>query len=72
MDCVTITAAFTGTPVSGSVLLTVTFSDGSTGTITHWSWGFGDGSTLLTIGGGSSTAVSPTHVYTQGGVYTAR
>ena len=37
-------ANFTGTPLSGTVPLGVTFSDSSTGpSITNWLWDFGDG-----------------------------
>ncbi len=38
-------ASFTGNPTSGVVPLTVTFTDTSTGSITNWSWSFGDGGT---------------------------
>ena len=55
-------AAFSGTPTSGCVPLTVNFTDESTGDITGWSWNFGDG--------GSSTAQNPSHEYTSGGTYT--
>ena len=40
----------------------VIFSNLSTGSITDYSWDFGDGTT--------STEVSPTHAYSQGGIYT--
>jgi PKD repeat protein len=36
------TAAFSGTPTSGTVPLTVTFTDTSTGTPAGWAWFFGD------------------------------
>jgi PKD repeat protein/photosystem II stability/assembly factor-like uncharacterized protein len=55
-------AAFTAAPLSGRAPLTVTFTDQSTGNITAWSWGFGDG--------GTSTAQNPSHTYTTAGVYT--
>jgi subtilisin family serine protease len=45
--------------------LTVSFTDASTdsdGSITSWSWDFGDGAT--------STAQNPTHTYDAGGTYT--
>ncbi len=42
-------ASFTGTPTGGTVPLTVTFTDNSTGTITNRSWMFGDGGTTNTL-----------------------
>ena len=56
------TAAFTGTPTSGDVALTVNFSDQSAGAPTSWSWTFGDG--------GTSTQQSPSYTYNTAGVYT--
>jgi len=55
-------AAFSGSPTSGCVPLTVNFTDESTGEITSWSWDFGDG--------GSSTEQSPTHTYNSAGQFT--
>ncbi|MFH1756395.1 MAG: PKD domain-containing protein, partial [Candidatus Latescibacterota bacterium] len=55
-------AAFTGSPTSGTVPLTVNFTDQSTGSPTSWSWTFGDG--------GTSTAQNPSHQYTAAGTYT--
>lgn len=55
-------AAFSGTPTSGTVPLTVTFTDASTNNPTSWAWTFGDG--------GTSTAQNPSHVYTTAGTYT--
>jgi PKD repeat protein len=55
-------AAFT----SNCTLLSCVFTDASTdtgGTITGWSWNFGDGTPLV-------TTASPTHVYTAAGNYT--
>jgi RHS repeat-associated protein len=60
--CVTPTADFSGTPLSGTVPLEVTFTDASSGTVNGWSWDFGDGVT--------DTATNPTHVYTATGIYT--
>ncbi len=56
------TAAFSGSPRSGCVPLTVAFTDASTGEITSYAWDFGDG--------GSSTAQNPSHEYTTAGAYT--
>jgi PKD repeat protein len=56
------TAAFSGTPTSGSAPLTVSFTDLSTGSPTSWAWTFGDG--------GTSTAQNPSHTYSEPGTYT--
>jgi len=56
------TAAFTGSPTSGTFPLNVNFTDQSTGSPTSWSWNFGDG--------GTSTAQNPSHTYTAAGTYT--
>ncbi|HUK38389.1 MAG TPA: DUF2341 domain-containing protein [Methanomicrobiales archaeon] len=55
-------AAFTGTPTSGKMALTVNFTDQSTNTPTAWAWDFGDS--------GTSTLQNPAHVYTAAGTYT--
>ncbi len=55
------TAAFSGSPTSGSYPLTVSFTDQSADSPTSWSWIFGDG--------GSSTAQNPSHEYTAAGTY---
>ncbi|HLC15366.1 MAG TPA: PKD domain-containing protein, partial [Thermodesulfovibrionia bacterium] len=59
-----VTANFSGTPTSGAAPLTVNFTDSSTssGTITSWSWNFGDG--------GTSTEQNPTYEYSSAGTYT--
>lgn len=57
-------ANFTRTPVSGSLPLSVAFTDTSTNVPTSWLWDFGDGST--------STSQSPTHVYAIPGQYTVK
>ncbi len=57
------TAAFTGTPTTGTAPLSVQFTDSSTGGPTSWSWNFGDSSP-------TSTAQNPSHTYTQAGTYT--
>ncbi len=55
------TAGFTGSPISGEVPLTVTFTNTSSGA-TSYSWDFGDTQT--------STAQNPSHTYTSAGTYT--
>jgi PKD repeat protein len=55
-------AAFMGSPTSGTVSLTVTFTDQSTGSPTSWSWTFGDG--------GTSTLQNPIYTYNATGTYT--
>lgn len=54
-------AQFAGSPTSGTEPLTVNFTDQSTGSITSWSWTFGDG--------GTSTAQNPSHQYNSAGTY---
>ncbi|MCB9882755.1 MAG: S8 family serine peptidase [Planctomycetes bacterium] len=56
------TAEFVGTPTSGTVPLSVQFTDQSTGSPTSWSWTFGDG--------GTSSAQNPSHTYSVAGTYT--
>jgi PKD repeat protein len=59
-------AAFTGTPLSGTSPLAVTFTDSSTGTsITNRRWDFGDGN-ISTY----TTATNPSHRYANPGTYT--
>jgi uncharacterized repeat protein (TIGR01451 family) len=58
---------FSATPLTGTVPLTVTFTNSSTGASTY-GWDFGDGSHLTQ----NSTLITQnlvTHVYTQAGVY---
>ena len=55
-------ADFTATPTTGTVPLTVQFTDVSTGAAS-WSWAFGDGAT--------STSQNPSHMYTAAGTYIA-
>ena len=57
-----VTAAFTAHPTSGNRTLTVEFTDQSTGTISGWSWDFGDG--------GTSAAQNPSHAYRSVGSFT--
>jgi RHS repeat-associated protein len=54
-------ADFAAAPFVGTLPLTVTFTNSSTGA-TSYLWDFGDSHT--------STVISPTHTYTQAGVYT--
>jgi PKD repeat protein len=56
------TAAFSGAPLTGIAPLSVDFTDASTGSITGWSWDFGDT--------GTSTEQNPSHEYTATGAYT--
>ena len=53
---------FTASPLSGSVPLTVTFTNVTTGEVTDYLWVFGNGMT--------DTITHPVHVYTTTGVYT--
>ncbi len=61
VTCTSPTANFSGSPTSGEVPLTVSFTDLSTGA-TSWSWDFGDD--------GTSSQQSPSHQYTESGTYT--
>ncbi len=56
------TAAFSSSLASGTVPLTVNFTNQSTGSPTYWLWEFGDGAT--------STEVNPAHTYAVPGTYT--
>jgi PKD repeat protein len=56
-----VVAEFSAAPLIGTVPLTVTFVNSSTGA-SGYVWDFGDGIT--------ATITNPTHVYTQAGVYT--
>ena len=60
------TALFSGSPISGTWPLSVSFVDSSTGTITNRAWDFGDGGLTNT----SATTVS--HTYTGVGTNTVR
>jgi PKD repeat protein/FtsP/CotA-like multicopper oxidase with cupredoxin domain len=57
-------ANFSGTPTSGTVPLTVQFSDLSLNTPTSWLWNFGDGNTT------NSTVRNPVHKYWNAGTFT--
>ena len=52
---------FSASPSSGSMPLTVRFTDQSTGSPTSWRWAFGDGN--------SSTEKNPVHTYDKSGRY---
>jgi hypothetical protein len=60
-------AAFNASPTSGIAPLSVVFTDTSSGSITTWSWNFGDG---LTTVGNSVSDQNPTHTYSGSGAYT--
>jgi PKD repeat protein len=55
-------ADFTGSALTGTAPLGVTFTDASTNTPTSWLWNFGDG--------GTSTSQNPSHTYAAAGTYT--
>ncbi len=55
-------AQFTASTTSGPAPLALNFLNTSTGAITNYAWGFGDGTT--------STAQAPIHVYSAAGIYT--
>ena len=56
-------AAFSGTPVSGTAPLAVSFSDASTGSPTSWAWDFDNDGTV------DSTAQNPLFTYSNPGTY---
>jgi PKD repeat protein len=58
-------AAFTASPTSGTVPLTVTFTDQSTNSPTSWIWDFGDGTA-------TSSAQNPGHTYNTVGTYSVK
>jgi len=55
-------ADFVGSPTSGEVALSVSFTDATSGSVSSWSWDFGDS--------GVSTLQNPSHTYTNPGMYT--
>ncbi len=57
-------AGFIGTPISGNLPLTVTFTDSSTNNPTSWLWNFGDGDTT------NNSVKNPVHRYSGAGTYT--
>jgi autotransporter-associated beta strand protein len=54
-------AGFSGTPVSGTAPLNVVFTDASGGSITNWTWNFGDGVSVT-----NSSNASVNHMYGAG------
>ena len=62
-----VVSGFTGTPMSGTAPLTVTFTDTTTNTPTSWNWNFGS---YNVVDGGVSTAQNPSHTYASAGTYT--
>src|SRR5262245_42672989 len=56
-------AAFSASPTTGPAPLPVTFTNASTGSISQWTWSFGDGTP-------NSTAQNPQHTYSKMGTYT--
>jgi PKD repeat protein len=63
-SCPPVSAYFSGSPTTGVVSLTVTFTDTSIGSITNWFWSFGDGATT------NVTTNSVVHAYNTPGLYT--
>ncbi|MDD3135788.1 MAG: DUF2341 domain-containing protein, partial [Methanoregula sp.] len=59
-------AAFSATPTTGSVPLTVTFTDATINTPTSWAWDFGDSDTA------NATEQNPVHTYAAIGTYTVK
>jgi len=61
-------ANFTAVPVTGTVPLTIQFTETSTGGLpSGWNWSFGDGAWFNTT---SSADRSPVHTYSEAGTYT--
>jgi PKD repeat protein len=57
------TASFSASPTNGVAPLSVTFTDTSLGSVTNWSWTFGDGGTT------NLTTNSVLYIYNTAGVY---
>ena len=60
------TANFSSTPTSGSIPLTMQFTDNSTGTPTSWAWDFNNDGIIY------STLQNPTYTYNNAGTYTVK
>ena len=60
-DYIVPATAFKAVPTAGSIPLTVSFTDQSTGSPTSWKWNFGDGN--------NSTEKNPVHIYSKSGKY---
>ena len=58
-----VVADFSAEPTTGTLPLTVNFTDQSTGAITSWEWAFGDDNA-------TSTEQNPSHIYNEPGSYT--
>lgn len=58
-------AAFSAAPVTGTIPLSVSFTDQSSNNPTSWRWNFGDGIP-------ESTQQNPSHTYSASGSYTVR
>jgi PKD repeat protein len=61
-------ASFAYTPSSGTIPLTVAFTDASLGPPDTWNWSFGDGSAW--VNGTTVAEQNPSHTYTFPGAYT--
>jgi PKD repeat protein len=59
---VPVSANFSADPMNGVAPMSVSFTDESAGSITSWSWNFGDGSSI--------TEQNPSHTYVNSGTYT--
>jgi len=57
-------ASFTANPTNGAAPLNVSFTDTSSGSITGWTWAFGDGNT--------SISQNPSDIYANPGSYTVQ
>jgi PKD repeat protein len=63
---ISVTAAFSAAPVSGTAPLVVQFTDQSVGDVGGWDWHFGDG----VIVPGTGPVASLAHTYEEPGTYT--
>jgi PKD repeat protein/translation elongation factor EF-1beta len=65
----TVNAAFTATPTTGCLPLTVVFTNTSSGSPTTYNWNFGDPGSGAS---NTSTLQNPSHTYNSAGTYTVR